>query len=234
MNQGQRDPRPRWTTVAALVLAAISTVCAADPQLYDVELIVFKNLIKQDDGELWPSAVDDEPDALPVDPQLSPPASVDWLPPSEQRLSAQFANLRRSANYRPLAYYAWRQPVLSRGQAVAVRLPASEPGADGAFVEGSASVGVGRYLHLHLDLQLHEAAARTYATAAAGSGPVEYRLNEKRRMRSKELHYFDNPRFGVLALITPYRSAGSENDAESEDEAGGEETDGDASAAPSD
>jgi len=26
------------------------------------------------------------------------------------------------------------------------------------------------------------------------------------RMRSKELHYFDHPRFGVVALITPYKS----------------------------
>ncbi len=24
-------------------------------------------------------------------------------------------------------------------------------------------------------------------------------------MRSKELHYFDHPRFGVIALITPYQ-----------------------------
>ena len=29
------------------------------------------------------------------------------------------------------------------------------------------------------------------------------RLKESRRMRSSELHYFDNPLFGVLALITP-------------------------------
>jgi hypothetical protein len=231
MNHGHRYTRLTGAAVAALFLTTMSTTCGADPQLYDVELIVFKNLINQDGGELWPSATVGEPyDPAPVDSPLSRPASVDWLPQSVHRLNAQFANLRRSANYRPLAYYAWRQPVMSRGQAVAVQLPASEPGADGAYVDGSASVAVGRYLHLHLDLQLHEAGAenRSYGTTPAVSGAREYRLNEKRRMRSKELHYFDNPRLGVLALITPYRAAGSDNDA------GGEEADDDASAAPSD
>ncbi|MGB5299133.1 MAG: CsiV family protein, partial [Thiogranum sp.] len=36
-------------------------------------------------------------------------------------------------------------------------------------------------------------------------GVPEIRLRQQRRMRSKELHYFDHPRFGVIALITPYQ-----------------------------
>ncbi|MCK5640233.1 MAG: hypothetical protein KAJ19_05530 [Gammaproteobacteria bacterium] len=31
-----------------------------------------------------------------------------------------------------------------------------------------------------------------------------FRLQQKRRMRSKELHYLDQPMFGIIALITPY------------------------------
>jgi hypothetical protein len=31
-----------------------------------------------------------------------------------------------------------------------------------------------------------------------------YTLKERRRMRSREIHYFDNPRFGVITLITPH------------------------------
>jgi len=34
----------------------------------------------------------------------------------------------------------------------------------------------------------------------------DIRLKQQRRMRSKEIHYFDHPRFGVVALITPYKS----------------------------
>lgn len=35
------------------------------------------------------------------------------------------------------------------------------------------------------------------------------RLNEKRRMRSKELHYLDNPKFGLLFLVTPIEVTGN-------------------------
>jgi hypothetical protein len=31
-----------------------------------------------------------------------------------------------------------------------------------------------------------------------------FRLAEKRRITSSELHYFDHPRFGMLAMVTPY------------------------------
>lgn len=31
-----------------------------------------------------------------------------------------------------------------------------------------------------------------------------YTLKEQRRMRSREIHFFDNPRFGLITLITPY------------------------------
>jgi hypothetical protein len=31
-----------------------------------------------------------------------------------------------------------------------------------------------------------------------------YVLKQRRRMRSREIHYFDNPRFGLITLITPY------------------------------
>lgn len=31
-----------------------------------------------------------------------------------------------------------------------------------------------------------------------------YRMQESRRMRSNEIHYLDHPRFGVVALVTPF------------------------------
>jgi hypothetical protein len=35
--------------------------------------------------------------------------------------------------------------------------------------------------------------------------PVVYHLKQtRRRMRSRELHYLDNPVLGMLVLITPY------------------------------
>ena len=60
-------------------------------------------------------------------------------------------------------------------------------------LDGSITLLRERYLHLAVDLTLRS------------SGSL-YRLDEARRIRSGELHYFDNPRFGVIARVTPYGS----------------------------
>ncbi len=39
----------------------------------------------------------------------------------------------------------------------------------------------------------------------AADEPAIYRIATSRRMRSREVHYFDHPEFGVLAVITPYK-----------------------------
>lgn len=38
------------------------------------------------------------------------------------------------------------------------------------------------------------------------TGPVSYRIYEKRRMKSGELNYYDHPKFGMLLLVTPVAS----------------------------
>ena len=56
---------------------------------------------------------------------------------------------------------------------------------------GNAVISLERYLHVDLDLAFHEAGERTF------------RITEERRIRSREIHYFDNPRFGAVVLVTP-------------------------------
>ncbi len=43
-------------------------------------------------------------------------------------------------------------------------------------------------------------------------------MQQKRRVRSKEIHYFDHPLFGVIMLITPYDPEPVEEDSENETE----------------
>ena len=64
-----------------------------------------------------------------------------------------------------------------------------------------ASLYVTRFLHLKLDLDLAHIAA-----PAPDTDTLIYHLTERRKMRSTELHFFDHPRFGVLALISPVES----------------------------
>ncbi|UCE76837.1 MAG: hypothetical protein JSU62_01010 [Gammaproteobacteria bacterium] len=199
----------------ALILAILAWIgpfygseIRAEEQIYDIELVVFQNLVENDAGEVWP--LDDSAWSANSGEEmagLSGP-EVTWLS-KPYRLGAHYEALRRSAQYRPLAHFAWRQPLLDRDQAAALQLPATGAQPGGAYVDGSARVAVERYLHLYLDLRLHGAVPRAPVVYQPDADPEphavpEFRLKEKRRMRSKELHYFDNPRFGALALITPY------------------------------
>lgn len=153
------------------------------------------------------------------------------LPPSASRLTAPWDRLVRSSRYQPLAYFAWLQPPLERGHSPAIRIaspaslapvvaPAAQaPGPAFAFaarpgtttgapalpplrtpLDGIATVGLQRYLYLTLDLIFQPG---DLAPLAGGTPMPPFRLTETRKMRSKELHYFDHPLFGVIALITP-------------------------------
>jgi hypothetical protein len=208
--QGKRSGAAILVLLAWLAPFAVSE-SRAETQLYDIELVVFRNLVENDGGEVWPleDPVWEETGVQEPDDVSGP--EVTWLS-EPYRLAAHYEALRRSAQYRPLAHFAWRQPVVDRDQAAALQLPARGDRAGGAYVDGSAQVAVERYLHLYLDLRLHGSVPAPTALFQPGVEPEpqaapQFRLTEKRRMRSKELHYFDHPRFGVLALITPYTPA---------------------------
>jgi hypothetical protein len=112
--------------------------------------------------------------------------------------------------------------VLPRG---ATASGGTEPGLEhpsAPALDGTLRLYVERYLHLDVDLLYYRPAPEIPAPAAAdntGSDstpasapartptvwrPTLFRLHQSRRMRSGELHYFDHPLLGVLALITPF------------------------------
>ncbi|MFZ9038975.1 MAG: CsiV family protein [Gammaproteobacteria bacterium] len=83
--------------------------------------------------------------------------------------------------------------------------------------EGKITIALGRYLHAHTDLVFRRPrltvdpvtdnqAQQEYLLARAADTRIlnNHRLKEHRRMRSKTLHYLDNPEFALLILITPY------------------------------
>jgi len=177
---------------------------------YEIELLIFRNLVEADGGEVWPVDYSDwfeeeSLDNMDNGEQPDPPsrATVTWLPKSQFRLTAQRNALARSAPYRPIAHFAWRQAVTDRQRAKPLEVPAGNRNPERAYVDGLVRVSVERYLHLDLNLRLHLPATTTEAISLEYGVP-EIRLRQKRRMRSNELHYFDHPRFGVIALITPY------------------------------
>lgn len=90
-------------------------------------------------------------------------------------------------------------------------------------LEGKITITLARYLHAHVDLVLRIPNKNTIEfndtieTGTAIDSPEEfsffsatlnnYALKERRRMRSRKLHYLDHPELGMLILITPYEEA---------------------------
>ncbi len=117
---------------------------------------------------------------------------------ADYRLSEQTSKMRASRDYRPLLHVAWKQPVydpLHETTLALDRLVDLPP-----TLAAEASLYVNRFLHLTLDLKLAETGTINDGTTALDT--LVFQLKERRKMRSAELHFFDHPRFGALALIS--------------------------------
>ncbi|MFK8052697.1 MAG: CsiV family protein [Woeseiaceae bacterium] len=124
------------------------------------------------------------------------PFSFTRLDDTQFRLQDQFQRLRSSRDYRPISHGAWRQPVYGESEKTTLQL--SSVARTPAAMGGEITLFVSRFLHLKLDLQL--------AADSADTNTLVYKLDEQRKMRSAELHFFDHPRFGAIALISKAES----------------------------
>jgi hypothetical protein len=130
--------------------------------------------------------------------------------------------LERSSSYHPVLHLGWRQPSFGDEQAVAVRMgnfelplhsDLNEPQSieellldpDGFTLFAGEHLQPGQllgwlrlrtslYLHIDIDFFLG-----TYEHTA----PLTVRLQESRRVKFKELHYFDHPLFALLVQVRP-------------------------------
>ena len=186
-------------TITGLLISLVlltAPAYAADSRVYDIELLVFENLAPGDSDEQWPLQHDDQ--------QTNGYTSVQWRDTASSQLKKVVASLSRSKSYRPLLHVIWRQTLTRKGRTRFIKLPEKVAG-DTDFVTGTASLKLGRYLDLSLNLTLHTVQQPIMIgdDFSVGGTTTNITLKQKRRMRSKELHYFDNPRLGALAIITP-------------------------------
>ena len=135
-------------------------------------------------------------------------------------LSENASSMASSGRYRVLRHMAWRQPGLDEESAIAVSINLGDPSTvylpDNLqpyeqfipasltpavewprevltfTINGTIKVRLGRFLHMETLL--------VFTDPETGQG---FRLTQNRKMRSRELHYIDNPRFGILTRILP-------------------------------
>lgn len=221
-----------WLT-AALAFVALSNASADTdtPQWYHVEVIIFEqHEMGGRDAERWLDKAAD-----PIAPRIQPLADATdaWepfsaLPRDQLRLRAHHDRLEAAEAYRPLMHLAWRQHGLSAEDSIAVPIPNDwEPREVDLFssltgltsldeppLYGYLRVYRERFLHLVTDLRYRRPptidAAERYAYLE-GTDPV-FVMQQRRRMRSGELHYLDHPVLGILARITPVDPDENDND----------------------
>jgi hypothetical protein len=124
------------------------------------------------------------------------------------RLNDSAAHLRHSPDYKLLAHFGWTQRSFSKKRALPIRI-ISNQFSDGLIPEGELQLYVSRFLHLQVDLKASQC---VYGVTSEETEPANnsqcvnkvYRFKQNRKMRSRELHYIDNPIFGLLVYVTPY------------------------------
>jgi hypothetical protein len=198
-------------------LAAESHNAGSSEPWYQFEVLVFRRIDRgagsTEGWELDPGAPDRKHSVrlsrgAPL--QANKPIPFRALPAEEKSLSEAWRIMRGSRNYRPLYHLAWRQPVSHPDRAKPVYFslqPKSGSGLDGQLpiLEGTVKFGIRRYLHLETDILLRSAIDDQQDFDDYGPRYRNYRMQEKRRMRSGKLHYLDHPLIGVLAIAKRYK-----------------------------
>lgn len=224
----------RAFTRYCLIFCALLMAGAAQARDYQVEVLLFETVAGRDltaGGLYYPETQG----GLRLG---SEEAVAAGFVPLELNLSLaeDAASIAGSRRYRLIRHLAWRQPGLDDENALPVQvnigtafpvylpdnvqdfddfIPASlNPTAEfsqqvsTSTVAGSITVRLGRFLHV--DARLVYTDEETQQS---------FRLLQSRKMRSRELHYIDNPRFGLLTRILPLEDPqGSSDDAELADD----------------
>lgn len=190
---------------------------------YSVEYIIFENNPLSNQAlEPWTK----EPFEMPIDAiELDSPSdgdsnqsnlSADYKEPNspliskafsplninQQQLHGMVTRLDKQSSYTPIVHGGWIQPLEEKSPLQAIQI-VQQAGA--IQLEGTLTFHRGRYLHLDVDLQLTEMMPATsndsYLSSVALQPATIYRLKETRRIKTSDTHYFDHPRFGVIAIV---------------------------------
>ncbi len=204
------------------LLLLVSSVSAQT--LYQVELIAFaRSTAEAESEENWDRQYKLSYPERIVTLQAADSGSAPW-----QMLGTESMQLKREAdaiasrrNWRVLLHTAWRQPVEDTGRATAIVISGGKQHGIHHELEGAFTLGFAeRWLHADTQLWLSRFGNNEAAFAptklpnppGAIAQPDDGNTNpptqvvvlqEQRRLRSGELHYFDHPKFGLVVLVTP-------------------------------
>ncbi|HEY3787106.1 MAG TPA: CsiV family protein [Steroidobacteraceae bacterium] len=191
----------RLSCLLLLTLAVGLPALSQDTEpTYHIELIVFRATSGQGGAENWSA----EAGAANTVGEESTTGSsqvghfVALLPAAQYQLTDIENRLRSSGAYVPVAHFAWAQTASAWGTRAG--FPVQKLGVDVQGLSGNVFLERGQYLHLGMALSYVIASPPASLGAAPGTA---FTLSESRRVHFYERNYYDNPAFGVIALVTP-------------------------------
>lgn len=174
-----------WALLCGLALT--QPVFAAG---YAIEVLIFSRDNGSIYAESWPTPA-------------TPPATGTVY---SERSSGSFflkntaARISAAPGMRILAHRAWSQPVYRSNESQPAAISGGNLMPDGYHeVEGTITLGRGKYLHFKPNLQLR----RTITLDDGSTRTITAILDQPRRMKSREAHYIDHPLFGIIVYASP-------------------------------
>ena len=173
--------------LAILGLLALAAPLPAAPTasttLYDIEVLVFENSQPGlEGGEAWKELRKELGD-------IEQAATPEGMPAPDSALSQAAEALERGGQHRILVHKRWQQNADAKSATTPLRLQSANNELDGTL-----RFYLSRFLHVELNLALQD--------PRANGGVKAFQLNEHRRGRPQEIHYFDHPRLGALVRVT--------------------------------
>lgn len=177
-----------------LLLAITLVTSEAFARTYAVEAIVFTNegAAGQSD-EIWDAqAARTKHIQSKINGQFARAKTIQ-RPRSLSHLAGIRQALSSSSEHRVLFSGAWTQAERSYASSPLVRV-------DAQFLRGAIRVYAPNLLFAEINLQL---APNDISGQLLASDP-KFFLNEKRKLKLNEVHYFDHPKFGVILRVSPF------------------------------
>ncbi len=190
--------------ISAHPAGASTNAPAAKPAQYHreyyVEIIVFRALTALGSPEDWQAELNMAPTVsggeAPTGTGVGHLVRIE--PPSAYQLDPIWQALKLSADYHPVIHFAWIQTASDWGTHAGFNL--RELGVHVPGLRGLIYLERGVYLHLGLTLDYTMRDPPPGLQAAPGTTFV---MNETRRVLFYQRNYYDNPAFGVIALVLP-------------------------------
>ena len=191
--------------VVMSILWVLSSPTAA-VDFYDVEVLIFRQIDNQDDNEILDLPTTRHLDLnLQIESLLGKGSKVELEPAIEGYLAESRQRLDSSPNYEILYHGRWSQTTTNRKSApfIEIHLPSirSSHRLDGVVHLFSTDL---LYLDTMLRFQpaLKDSAHQTSEMIQRPASPY-YFLQERRRVKFREIHFLDHPKFGMLFGVWP-------------------------------